>query len=205
MSQITTGIRSILSKPSVYDFMQNIMGAQSFREKFVSLYVKPNAGSRVLDLGCGTADILNFLPNVDYYGYDISKEYIESARRRFGSRGSFQEKILSEEDASRGAKFDIVLSLGVLHHLDDETARSLLRTAYSSLKLGGRFISHDPVFTPRQSKIARFLISKDRGQNVRTEFQYLDLIKQIFPSAVSHVREQTWIPYTHCFLEGVKS
>ena len=87
MSQITTGIRSILSKPSVYDFMQNIMGAQSFREKFVSLYVKPNAGSRVLDLDCGTADILNFLPNVDYYGYDISKEYIESARRRFGSRG----------------------------------------------------------------------------------------------------------------------
>lgn len=204
MAQITTGLRSVLSHSHIYDLMQNIMGAQSFRKYFVATYIRPMSGDRVLDLGCGTADILGFLPDVEYHGYDISSQYISSAKKKYGNRGAFHQEIFTEEMAAQKEKFNVSLAMGVLHHLDDETAHSLLRTAHASLHRGGRFVSHDPVFVDGQNPIARFLISKDRGQNVRTQSEYVNLVKDVFPSFSSQTRDQSWIPYTHCFLNAEK-
>ena len=73
MSQITHGIRSILSVPIVYSFFQNLMGANKAIAKLVSEIIKPKNGMNVLDIGCGPAEILDFLGNVNYWGFDISK------------------------------------------------------------------------------------------------------------------------------------
>lgn len=65
MAQVTTGIRSILSIPQVYDLVQRIMGAHSGRKNLVSC-MRVHPGQRVLDIGCGTAEILSYLPDVKY-------------------------------------------------------------------------------------------------------------------------------------------
>jgi ubiquinone/menaquinone biosynthesis C-methylase UbiE len=89
MGQITTGIRSILSRPTVYDAFQRLMGAQRRRRELATDYIRAQTGDSVLDIGCGTAEILNFLPSVEYFGFDVSKQYIDAAHHRFGQRGHF--------------------------------------------------------------------------------------------------------------------
>ena len=87
--QVTTGIRSILSNPMVYDFFQALMGAHAVRQQLVNEHVRPVSGCRILDIGCGTARILDYLPSVQYYGFDPSLQYINDANQRYGVRGHF--------------------------------------------------------------------------------------------------------------------
>lgn len=205
MAQIVDGIRSVLSHPTVYSLFQNLMGAKSGWQNFISNFVKPFPGMVILDIGCGPCDILDYLENVDYFGFDISAHYISRAKEKYGDRGTFTAKLLTPEDLGDLPKFDVVICSGVLHHLDDAIAIDIIRMAFSALKPGGRFLSIDPVFESGQNPIARYLISKDRGQNVRTRAEYGVLARSVFPEIEVTVRHKAWIPYTHCFMVCTKS
>lgn len=204
MAQITTGIRSVLSIPSIYRLLQKIMGAEGTRKALVKNYLKPQVGMRILDIGCGPADILNYLPDVEYYGFDISASYIAKAKQRFGDRGTFCAKNLGTKDLEELPKFDLVLMLGVLHHMDDTVASHMFEMIKKSLKPKGRLITLDGVFEDGQSPLARFLISKDRGQNVRTGREYSELAQIVFSKVDRSIIHKAFIPYTLCILECSK-
>lgn len=204
MGQIVSGIRAVLSHPFVYDSFQNICGAHAARIKFANEVIRAKPGERVLDLGCGTAEILRYLPKeISYHGFDISEPYIRAARERYGTRGLFEVDILDPVKAARLPKFDVVLTIGVLHHLSDDEAKSLFATAQAALKPGGRFISADPCLVDGQNPIARLLIKKDRGQNVRSEAGYLEVAHGVFANAYSTIQHRSWIPYTHCYVQAI--
>ncbi|MGG1944401.1 class I SAM-dependent methyltransferase [Trinickia sp. NRRL B-1857] len=199
MAQITSGIRAILSQPVVYSAFQRFMGAYDDRERYVREFLRPVAGMRVLDIGCGPADILAHLPDVEYHGFDISEQYIETARRRFGDRRArFACKHLCPDDLDTLPRFDRVIAIGLLHHLDDETARGVLRMASSRLAEGGRLVTLDPCLTADQNPVARWLVKSDRGRNVRTLEGYEGLARAAFDRVHATVRHKRWIPYTHC-------
>ena len=201
MSQITSGVRAILSHPAVYSGFQWIMGGYKGRRQFVEDFIKPYPGMKILDIGCGPADILDSLDGVDYWGYDISDAYIRQANQRFAGRGTFVRKILTKSDLEKLPTFDVVLALGVLHHLDDSEAADLLKLSSTALRESGRVITIDPCLDPSQNPLARFLIRRDRGQNVRTLKGYTELATQVFPDSRVMLRHQAWIPYTHCIME----
>jgi SAM-dependent methyltransferase len=201
MGQITTGFRAILSHPYIYSLFQNLMGAHQGRTRFVSDFVRPVPGSAVLDVGCGTAAILDYLPCVNYWGFDISRAYIDQAKARFGVRGNFQCKELMAADIDNLLKFDIVLAIGLLHHLDDTKAEQTLALTHQALKPRGRLITLDPCIEPGQNSIARFLVTHDRGQHVRTREGYALLVSSIFLQSRVEVKHRSWIPYTHCIME----
>lgn len=203
MAQITSGLRSVLSAPAVYDLLQDIMGAKSARDRIVRDHIRPFPGMRILDIGSGTSEILDHLPNdIDYVGYDISPAYIERAAARFADRGAFHCRILKEDEARTLAPVDLVMAIGVLHHLDDDEARAFMRIAKAVLKPGGRLFTHDPCFADGQNPFARFLISRDRGQNVREEPGYRALVEPAFSQVQGFLRHQAWIPYTHFAMEA---
>ncbi len=201
MAQITSGIRAIFSSPLIYSTFQNIMGTHRLRIRFVEEFVRPVSGCSILDIGCGPADILAYLPEVNYCGFDISNEYIAQAKKRFGLRGRFYSQELTHSDVAKMPQVDIVLALGLLHHLDDESAIAVMRLAFQALKPGGRLLTFDPCFSVEQNPIARFLIKIDRGQNVRTGTGYESIANTVFESPRVQVRHRAWIPYTHCFME----
>lgn len=201
MRQVTSGIRAIFSNPTIYSAFQNIMGAHNIRSMFVEDFVRPFSGCAILDIGCGPADILAYLPEVDYCGFDISDAYIARANKRFGMRGKFYCHELTHSDVEKMPQVDIVLALGLLHHLDDESTISVLRLAYQALKPGGRLLTFDPCLEAGQNPIARFLVRIDRGQNVRSGSGYAAIASAVFESPRVEVRHRTWIPYTHCFME----
>lgn len=182
------------------------MGARRGRRDFSKNFVRAYPGCRLLDVGCGTAQILDYLPEgVDYWGYDINSEYIEAAQAKFGGKGQFACRMLEESELAGILPFDIVLASGLLHHLDDDTARNVLRLARLALKPGGRFVSIDPVFAADQNRIARILVTRDRGQNVRDAEGYLALARHEFHLVEGMVRHRTWIPYTHWIMECIRA
>lgn len=166
----------------------------------VNDYLKPQPGDSVLDIGCGTADVLDDLPVIQYYGFDPSEEYIDLARARHGERGTFVNASVSRETVT--GEFDLVMALGVLHHIDDGAAEDLFALASSVLKPTGRLVTLDPFFHDDQAAHRRFVVSLDRGGHIRRLDEYLELAQKSFQNIVSHTRtDLIRIPYTHLILE----
>jgi SAM-dependent methyltransferase len=199
MAQITRGLRGVLSHPAAYSGFQTLMGANRGWQRITDSYLKMKAGEALLDIGCGPGDVLRFLPDVDYWGFDISKEYIARARLAFPDRGHFEAKLFEASDLDYLPKFDAALMSGVLHHLNDDQADELLGLISRALKPGGRLVTIDPCYAEKQNPVARFIISKDRGCNVRDEAGYKELVNQHFNQTRVAVVHKAWIPYTHCY------
>jgi len=205
MSQITSGFRSLLSRPLVYNAFQQLLGARVARAKFANEFIKVRNGDHVLDIGCGTAEILKQFPlDIEYVGFDISKAYIENARAKYGNRGSFHHGRLSKESIGAPGSYDIVIASGLIHHLDDREAGELIDTARYALRPGGRLVTIDPTFIPEQNPAAKFLIAQDRGQNVREFQDYCDLftVDERWQIEKTLRHDLLRIPYTHIILEA---
>lgn len=200
MTQRTNGWRSVLSLPGVYRAAQGAIGSNNVRRVLVERYLRPEPGQRVLDIGCGTGDLLSWLPDIDYLGHDPSLDYIDAARSKFGADGTFVVGGVGEVEIEP-ATFDAAVAKGVLHHLDDETARALFAEAARALRPGGRLVTIDPAYLVGQSPIARFLASRDRGRNVRTADQYRALVPESFfgVEVVEH-HDLLRVPYSHAVM-----
>ncbi|HTO90022.1 MAG TPA: class I SAM-dependent methyltransferase [Candidatus Sulfotelmatobacter sp.] len=103
-------------------------------------------GSAVLDLGCGTGCLLDWLARRlpgRWTGVDLSR----SALRRAGERNP--ALLLCSGDAERlplrGSSFDAVVCNGAAHHFLDLDAA--MREVYRLLKPGARVILFEPVAT----------------------------------------------------------
>ena len=194
-------LKDILAQARVYSLFARLIGATRGRQLYVQRYIRPQAGDRILDIGCGPADILEALPAVDYHGFDLSTKYIESARKRFGTRGHFHIEAVSAELVRKYAGFDLVLANGVLHHLNDAEATDLFRVAKAALRPGGTLVMLDGCFVGGQSPIARHLLRNDRGKFVRTQSEYLRLASLAFCKVESHLSgDLLRIPYTHLIM-----
>lgn len=206
MPQTTQGIRSILSIPTIYDLFGWIIGGPDGRRAFTKAYLSVQQGDRILDIGCGPGAMFPYLPNVEYVGFDASEDYIRAAQEQYGDRATFYCKQVSAETLTQPGYFDLVLAIGVLHHLSDLEALQLCHLAQTALKPGGRFVTLDGCYVSGQSAIARYLLASDRGQNVRDREGYTKIVSQVFSKdVVVNIRHDLLrIPYTHIILECTK-
>lgn len=202
MAQITTGLRAILSAPWAYDALQGALGVTNARRIVCRDYVRARPDDNIVDIGCGTAEILKFLPpSIGYFGFDLSQDYIDSAQARFGDRGSFRCVDVTTLAPDDIPPCDVAIAFGVLHHLEDAHAAFLIDNLYDRLAPGGRLITVDPAFVPGQARIAHALIARDRGQNVRDCAGYLDLVSARYRSKEIVPRHDFLrVPYTYAVM-----
>ncbi len=193
--------RSILGFAPVFHLFNFLIGARHARKTAVTEFVKPRPGERVLDCGCGTGDLRPFLGDVDYLGIDISNAYIRAARKRYGAPDRFLVMDIADAMLDHEPPFDLVMAFGFLHHLDDTQAKNFLQKAIRYLKPTGRFVSMEPCFSEDQSRSARYLIGKDRGQHPRNKSGYLELLQPLFTVIDAQLRHNLLrIPYTHILI-----
>jgi SAM-dependent methyltransferase len=202
MAERKGGWSAALSVPLAYDLVHHAIGARRWMKRFVADIVQPQSGERMLDVGCGTAGIVPYLPDVDYCGFDRDARYIESARRRFGARARFFCDDVGTIRAHGVGPFNVATAIGLLHHLNDDAALDLLAKVREALVPGGRLITADPCFFEGQPWITRLVVANDRGTNVRHFDQYLALAQKVFPQATATL-EAALLPFPHAVCEIV--
>jgi SAM-dependent methyltransferase len=131
--------------------------------------------------------VLDYLPQVQYHGFDISPRYIVYARRKYGKVGRFYCQRFDAAATKELEPFDLVLMAGLLHHLNDQELLNLLALSKQALKSAGSLVTLDPYYETSQSPIARFLLNRDRGDFIRERSAYVRL-------ASSH--DFFYVPYT---------
>jgi len=132
----------------------------------------------VVDVGCGTGVALEHLPAFRrYVGFDSDARALAAALRRketrVRTRGAEDVEFRnSTVDAAAIAELapDVVILAGLLHHLDDGTCESLLRTLQRSPKLRA-VVTLDVTFLPERF-FNNLLTILDRGQYPRHPAAY---------------------------------
>lgn len=95
------------------------------------------AGKSVLDLGCGTGILAPLVTQSGYFGVDVDEGLIKYAKKKHP--GYLFETV----DATKlrlGKKFDYIMVVGVIHHLNDTGVKKFIKTIDIHLKRGGKVL-----------------------------------------------------------------
>lgn len=200
-------LERVLGTSRAYEASRRAIGAFREMELLRSRAIKPQPGMRVLDFGCGNGRLVRFLPGIDYVGVDNNLSYITAARAEHDSDGArFICGDLLRLDELGIDPVDVVVCLGVLHHLDDDTAQRGLASARDLLRPEGRLVTMDPCFEPSQRSTARVLMALDRGRFVRHPGDYRRLAESSFATVDQEIWSDVYrFPYTHCVQQATKA
>lgn len=195
-------LSSLFDSPIGYLAFQYLIGGRDARRRCIQQHIKTFAGMRILDIGCGPGFIADWLDGVDYYGMDTDPNYIRYAQRKYGHKGTFTCELFTEDYVSRHKPFDLIIMMGVLHHLDDSQAVDILCLIKKSLVLNGKLVTLDGHRFPGLSAAQKFMLDNDRGKFIRTKEEYLKLCGSVFDHIqVTDHPEYFNIPYTSLVLE----
>lgn len=180
--EATGGLYRLLSLPFIYDCFQSLFKSNDFHRKLVRDWLKLEPGMRILDVGCGTGALAPYLTHgVHYLGIDSNTAYIRQAQQRYGSE-HVRFLCAKAQDLKElvATPFDRITILGVLHHLPDEICQQLMAELRPLLSQSGLLLTVDVCYHARQSRLARWLTSLDRGQHVRWPAGYTSLVQGPF-------------------------
>lgn len=138
----------------------------------------PNKQVEVLDMGCGLGYFANLFNKKGYLGIDIDPESISIAKR-IHPKYSFQVGDATSFISKK--KFDLILVVGVLHHLSDKQVTQCLKTMKDSIRKNGRLIIMEAI--PPILKInflGKILRSLDQGDYIRPIKKYENSISKKF-------------------------
>lgn len=194
-------LRKVLDIPAVYAAFQKMIAKKGARQWFFEKYIGDTSGKRILDLGCGTADILDHIYDEKIYvGIDNNRQYIEENKKRFKDRRTckFYYTDLNTYSEKVSQKFDIVMMIGVLHHINDNEVEQAMKSIKRIIADGGVFISLDACYTKGMNPIARLLCMLDRGRYVRYVDKFIAMQKKYWADVEYDIRTDTlrFLPYS---------
>lgn len=194
------GLRNLAERAGGYRFIQQSVGSARLWRWFVETHVLPRQPARVLDLGCGTADILDYLPEtINYTGIDHHQPYVEEAKRRFGLRANFQCEGIENSLLKNPSGFDMVLLLGVLHHCNNERAQTILTRAMNHLTPGGVLLHLDGCLHGKAGWFETMLYRLERGLYIRNQDQYQELMTPHLWASEQQIKDGLLrVPYRYC-------
>jgi 2-polyprenyl-3-methyl-5-hydroxy-6-metoxy-1,4-benzoquinol methylase len=176
---------NFLEHPFFYDFIQHATLAYKFRNRLIMEELKKNKFNKILDIGCGTANILNVLGNnMKYYGFDTNKKCIIYAKNKYINQNFFC-KIFDKKNSKIVPKVDVIILNAVLHHLNSKEIILLLELLKNKIKNDGKIIIIEPFYSKTTFSFRNILVKirdkigeYDRGNFVRSINEYRKLISK---------------------------
>lgn len=198
MAQRISGAYRLISVPSIYKRLMFSLGADNAITRYVDEVLQPKAGMKILDVGCGPANVLAYLPPVDYTGIDLNEKHIAYAQQRYGDRGRFMVGNASDDLRQEEGSFDLINASGLLHHLADNEAISLFTSLKRLMKANGSIVTIDNVWLPNQRSMVKLINKLDSGINIRTPGGYLRLLNGLGLDIQTRIfNDLLRIPYDH--------
>lgn len=194
----TSGFYQLVTNPAFYGRFQQFMGAENAKNRFVEEWLVPNENSDILDVGCGTANIIKYLTYRSYLGIDHNSAHISHARAEHYKDATFVVGTLPANTSLIKGLFHRIICTGFLHHLSDDKVVDLLAALKPKLADGGFVAIREPVFLKEQRLIARWMKKLDSGQHIRTIDGYRSLFvpsKFRVEDKISH--DLSRLPYDH--------
>jgi hypothetical protein len=118
---------------------------------------------------------------LDYLGVDLSREYVEYARRRYGDR--FAVVDVRNDVLPHDGTYDFVLVNSLFHHLDTPAVRATLQALSTRLSDEGHVHVID-LELPEDQRIPRRLALSDRGKFPRSRGEWKELFSEAFEPVV---------------------
>ena len=136
-------IREIYGKAAIdYDKFWDFYSAPSYSKTLARINLEE--GSKVLDLGCGTGELLKILedcfPSSDLTGIDLTEEMLAIAKQKLSSRVELLLGTVTNLPFDSESFDWVIMSNTIGHLLDKKTA---LLEAYRVLKNPGRIVITD--------------------------------------------------------------
>lgn len=166
-----------LRNDQLYNCYQFCVGGTKYREQLVQGAFAKFSPQTVLDLGCGPGPTLKNLPtHSKFYGVDLSSRYLKSAQRKNSKATLIQGDVSAKDwhDRIEEKTVDVVLAMGLFHHLDDNQLDKLARNLKNLMNSESRLISVDPTITPNTGIVAKWFADNDRGKFVRSPEQLVE-------------------------------
>lgn len=178
------GVHALAGEPRTFDFLRWILEAGYRSEKNVLRKEGITEAASILDLGCGTGAMAESFGRESYVGVDMNADYIA---RACATKPGYRFKVADGRSlAFPDGSFDAVLISGVIHHLDDASARSLLEEGRRVLTPEtGVLVMSEPVPTRnRWNWIGRLIVRLDEGDFIRASERYMEMVTEVFGDEV---------------------
>ncbi|HVS05243.1 MAG TPA: methyltransferase [Candidatus Dormibacteraeota bacterium] len=141
--------------------LETLQGVDRYN-RWIFERIRPGLGQRVLEIGCGTGTITQFLADRDLVvGVDVSPEYIREAAERNRTRANVVIRLYDITDSIeelRQYRFDSAVSVNVFEHIDDDM--KAMAAVHALLEPGGRFNllvpSHPRLMSPFDRAIGHY-------------------------------------------------
>ena len=208
-------LNTLVEKAKIYNGIQQLVGSEQVWSSFMAAcepFIQqwsPETNPVWLDLGCGTAEVLERLPkHISYLGVDSNPHYIQFAKHKYQHRTNTTFVCANWDDVDWHAIIEhktvqVVSLLGLLHHLQDEDAQNVLRLSHDIVSEDGFIITLDGCQELHAPKLERFFYWIDRGQHIRNSAR----LAKLFPVAPDISLYSDWlrVPYCYAVCRVVKS
>lgn len=193
-------IYKILRLSFVYKAFQFVIIKSSTYKFVYQTIFKTNPNSVVLDCGCGPAQYRKIIKCKKYIGIDFNLKHIQTAKKNYPD-DEFYFGDLSNFNFKEIGNFSDILLFGLLHHLNDENAKKLIDKLIEQLESNGKIVAIDPLYVEKNSlfdAVANFIASKDQGNFVRTENEYIDIVNHKMASTNTTIYSNLLrVPFYH--------
>lgn len=177
MGLVETVVEKVSDNPVLFIFFRRIL-ENDFRA--IRAQIKKELvlgqGRRSLDLGCGPGAFSDLFHGDDYVGADLNERYIAWARKhRQGTFVACDARSVPLPDQ----RFDQVLIFGLLHHLDDDVTRAVLKETRRLLAPRGRaLVIEDIPAVSKLNLIGHLIHNIENGEHIRPQADYRRLFEE---------------------------